>query len=189
MTIGKNLNLKASRVIGQPIKNQSHFAMIEKSALEDMSGLIQKTPHAARLLVLLIKQLESGSGGVVVVSRATLKELLKVSLPTVDRAIKVLTEEGWVQRMRVGGAYALAVNERVAWVGDRTHIQHAVFSATVIASRAEQDAIALNPPKSKVIPITKEREQVIQVGEGNPPPVQSSFESMPASISLKTENF
>jgi len=91
-------------------------------------------------------------------------------------------DEGWVQRMRIGGAYALAVNDRVAWVGDRSQLKHAVFSATVIASRAEQDAIGLNPPAAKPIPIINEGEGVISYGEGAPPPVQTGFYEAPPVI-------
>ena len=80
-------------------------------------------------------------------------EILNCSMPTVERALRILIGEGWVQRIKIGGAHALAINHRVAWVGQRGDIQHAVFGATVIASRSEQDAISLAPPPIRPIPV------------------------------------
>ena len=145
------------------------FSMIEKQALADMDSLIHEEPTAARLLVNLVRLTEPGSGGVVIVSRATLAKILKVSDPTIGRAIRVLTSGNWVQRMRVGGAYALAVNKSVAWTGPRGQMEHAVFGATVIASRNEQDEKALSSPDLRRIPSAYQGEGLITTGEATPP--------------------
>ena len=80
--------------------------------------------------------------------------------------------EGVVQRIRIGSAPALAINSRVAWVGPRGDLSHAVFSATVIASRAEQDAIALAPPQMRRIPTIRRGEEPLLDGPGQEPPSQ-----------------
>lgn len=145
------------------------FSMIEKQALLDMDMLIAKEPTAARVLNHLIRLTEPGSGGVVVISRATLGRMLRVSDPTVGRAIRVLVAGNWIQRMRVGGAYALAVNKSVAWTGPRGQMEHAVFTATVVAARNEQDADALASPDLRRVPSAFPGEVVLPVGEGKPP--------------------
>jgi hypothetical protein len=168
----KSVTLKPTQTKGRPITQHAHFAMVELAALEGLGGLIPRAPKAAQLLVSLIRHMSPGSGGVVVVSRETMREILVCSMPTVERALRLLMDEGWVQRIRVGGAHALAINHRVAWIGDRGEIQHAVFGATVIASRSEQDAIALNPPPIRRVPIVRPGEDVLAVGQGEDPPSQ-----------------
>ena len=142
--------------------------MVEKQALHNLDNLMRQDMNAARLIVSLIRLLEPGSGGVIVISRKTIQELLDVSPSTVARCLRTLSSGGWVQRMRVGGAYALAVNKTVAWVGPRGEMDRAVFSATVVASRSEQDEAALNPPVLKQFPITQLDESVLPTGEANP---------------------
>ncbi len=144
------------------------FSMIEKQALFDMDVLIAKEPTAARVLTHLIRLTEPGSGGVVIISRATLGKMLQVSDPTVGRAIRVLVEGNWIQRMRVGGAYALAVNKSVAWTGPRGQMEHAVFTATVVAARDEQDADALASPDLRRVPAAYQGEGLISIGEAMP---------------------
>lgn len=163
-----SMMLKASQMMGRPIT----WAQVQLDALEDLQGLMRRAPKAAELIVVLISRLQPGSGGVVVASRETLRELLDCSMPTVERALRLLISEGWVQRMRIGSAHALAINERVAWVGPRQDLQHAVFSATVIASRSEQDAAALNPPPARRVPMVEPGERVLPAGPGLKPPSQ-----------------
>lgn len=174
----KSLSLKASQKMEGPITQNAHFAMVELAALEGLSALIHRAPKAAQLIVTLIRRMNPGSGGVVVVSRETMRELLDCSMPTVDRALKLLMEEGWVQRIRIGGANALAINRRVAWMGSRGEIQHAVFDATVIASRSEQDALALTPPPMRHVPIMQAGETLIPTGAGEDPPSQPVLTGM-----------
>ena len=162
------------------------FSMIEKQALLDMDQLIAKEPTAARILNHLIRLTEPGSGGVVIVSRATLGKMLRVSDPTVGRAIRVLVEGSWIQRMRVGGAYALAVNRSVAWTGPRGEMEHAVFHAVVVASRDEQTADALASPNLRRVPTIAPGEQIIAVGSVEPP-AQELIPGTEPAITVSTD--
>jgi hypothetical protein len=173
-----DLTLKPSRKKPLQVTGHAHFAMVELRALESMDGLIKRAPPAARLLVLLVRHLAPGGAGAVVVSRTTMMELLGVSMPTVERALRLLIEEGWVQRLRIGGANALAINNRVAWVGKRGQLRHAVFEATVIASRTEQDAMALNPPPARHVPTVRDGEIPLAVGPGTDPPQQIGLDGI-----------
>ena len=88
----KPLTLKATRMTGQPITDRSHFAMVELLALEGLGNLISRAPKAAELVVALIRRMQAGSSGVVVCSRETMRELLGCSMPTVERALRLLIE-------------------------------------------------------------------------------------------------
>lgn len=84
--------------------------------------------------------------------------------------------------MKIGGASALAINSRIAWVGDRGDLPMAVFSATVIATRKEQDEIALNPQPLKNIPVLYPGEEPLMVGPGEDPPSQPELECIPPLV-------
>jgi len=168
----QNIRLKAQR--GTNLQDvvapgPTTFAMVEKQALANLDSLITEDAHAARLIVSLVRLLEPHGGGVVVISNKAIEELLGVSRSTAMRALRTLKEGQWVQRIRVGGANALAINKSVAWVGPRGNIQHAVFQATVIASRSEQDAATLEGRKPKELPAVRVGEMPLQIGELTPP--------------------
>ena len=48
-------------------------------------------------------------------------------------------------------------------------MEHAVFNATVIASRSEQDAAGINPGELKQLPMAPPGEVVLPVGQTEPP--------------------
>lgn len=176
-----DMKARLKTTIGAPISKvvqpgPAHFAMIEKSALYNLDQLMGVDMQAARIVISLIRLMEPGSGGVVVASNKALQELLGVSESTVARAMRTLIKGHWVQRIRIGGAYALAVNKEVAWVGPRGQIDHAVFQATVIAARSEQDEAALNPGKLRQIPMAHPNEAVLAVGQEPDPPSQGLIE-------------
>jgi hypothetical protein len=183
MPKAKAVKLKATQTMGRPIT----WAQIQMDALEELQGLTRRAPKAAELMLALIRCMQPGSGGVVVASRETMRELLGASMPTVERALRVLIGEGWVQRIRIGSAHALAINERVAWVGPRGDLPHAVFSATVIASRAEQDAMALSPPPMRRVPIVGPGEHALPVGDGLPPPSQPDLSGVEPVVAITGE--
>ena len=162
--------------------------MVEKTALHNLEQLMQEDMQAARLIVSLIRLMEPGSGGVVVASNKTLQSLLGISESTVARALRTLTKGRWVQRIRIGGAYALSINRTVAWVGPRGDLEHAVFAATVVASREEQDALALDPGELRQIPMAHPGELVLPAGDEPPPPSQPGLSGMePAVARTRTQ--
>ena len=182
-TKSSRVQLKASHMTGRPIV----WAQLSLAASEDLRGLIDRQPKAAQHILALIEQMQPGSGGIVVASRTAMAELIGASLPTVDRALRLLADEGWLQRMRIGGAFALAINHRVAWVGPRGDIQHAAFGATVIASRSEQDAQALNPPPMRTVPMLRAGELPLVVGPGQIPPSQPELVGVPPVAAIQPD--
>lgn len=176
--------LKASQMMRRPIT----WAQLSLEASEDLRGLIGREPKAAQLMLALIERMVPGGGGVVVASRTTMGELIGASVPTVTRALRVLVAEGWVQRIRIGGAPALAINSRVAWVGPRGDLPHAVFAATVIASRSEQDAIALEPPPIRHVPTIRRGEEPLMLGPGLEPPSQPDLDGVPPVVATQPDH-
>lgn len=136
-----------------PPNRQMTWVQMEKGALLAISRLAAENLPAAQLMLTIVNQLESNTGGIVVASRQALCELTGFSIRTFHRAVKPLVEQQWVQRVRVGNAFAFAVNTQIAWIGNREKLPHARFTATVIASRSEQDRWGLEPIEHPPIPI------------------------------------
>lgn len=175
--------LKASTMKGSAIT----WAQLNLAASEDLRGLMRRNRYAAELVLALIEHMQPGAAGVVVVSRQTMMEILECSMPTVERALRILISEGWVQRIKIGGAHALAINHRVAWVGPRGEISRAVFGATVIASRSEQDALSLAPPPIRPIPVMRRGEVPLMDGPGQEPPSQPELVGVDPMVAYQAE--
>jgi hypothetical protein len=161
-----------------------NFAMVEKEALHNLDTLMATDVQAARLIVHLVRLMEPGDSGVVVVSRKALEEIMGVSESTVVRATNTLARGNWVHRIKVGSAWAFAINSSVAWVGDRQGSERAVFRATVVTSKREQDAAGLSTMPVKRIPIMKPNELPIPSGREPDPPVQKMLEGLEPALNL-----
>lgn len=172
--------------IGEP--GIGTFAMVSDEGLAQLDLLIKDYPQAARLLTKLVRYLPAGAGGVVVMSRQTICELMECSLSSAGRSISVLKTGGWIQPMRVSGAYAFAINARVAWRGDRSGIQHAVFYATVVASSSEQDVGFDADITPRTVPILRVGEEVIESKPLAKPPSQMRINGTDPSIQVDSES-
>ena len=175
--MASGVRLKATQMTGRPIT----WAQINLEASEDLRGLMRRNRWAAELVLALIERMEPGGGGVVVCSRETMRELLGCSMPTVERALRVIVEEGWAQRIRIGGAHALAINSRVAWVGPRGDLAHAVFSATVIASRSSARLHRTEPSPPATHPRDADRRGGFTAGPWSRATSQPDLDGIPRS--------
>lgn len=144
--------------------------------------------RAAAVLHVLVGHMQPGNNAVVA-SRATLAGLLGVSEATVKRAIGDLRDGLWIEVVQLGGkggVNAYVVNSRVAWASPRDQIGTALFSATVIAARTEQDEFGAEPLRQ--LPILRPGELAIPAGPGLDPPSQPSLDGLPpASLELRED--
>jgi hypothetical protein len=62
-----------------------------------------------------------------------------------------------------------------------------VFAATVIASRSEQDAIALNPPPLRQVPVMRRGEIPLMQGPGQEPPSQPELDGIPPLVAYQVD--
>lgn len=154
------------------------WVQTERAAHEAWAGLIGRQPRAAALLHLLVANMDRS--GALVASQATLANLMGVSVATVKRALIVLSDECWVDVVRVGsergGVNAYVVNRRVAWADKRENQRYASFDARILVSESEQDAPARDDlPPLRQMPSLSPGDMQLPHGEGLPPPVQPSL--------------
>lgn len=130
-----------------------HFVQVQRSALKSLRDLSRKNPRAAELVMWMAETMDRR--GALVASRKTMGRALGVSEATVKRALKVLVDERWVQRISLGAGTvsAYAVNARVAWAGSREKLTRlAYFQASVVAHLDDQDETALLDDPLKTMP-------------------------------------
>jgi DNA-binding transcriptional MocR family regulator len=166
--------------LGMPAPaNSGSWVQTDRKAHEAWAHLISRKPRAAELLHHLVAQM--GQQNAVVVSQKVLAQLMGKSLDTVQRALRVLEEEKWIQVVKMNGPGTVAayvVNDRVAWGQKRDQLYLSAFSATVIADRADQDALALEGTDLKRIPVLYPGERQLPTGPGEDPPSQPSIPDM-----------
>ena len=161
----------------------------ERAAHEAWAKLISEAPKAAQLMHLLVARI--GENNAVVISQKNLIRLMGASRPTVQRAVKKLRDDLWIEVRQIGDrgtTNAYVVNDRVAWLGRRDGIRYSLFSAAVVISDDEQpDAAELDHQEPlRQIPSIGRGEQQLPTGPGLPPPSEPTFPGMEVDLPAKT---
>lgn len=136
---------------------------------------------ASRVMHLLLARMSDHNA--VVVSQKTLAELLHCDARTVRRAIAMLRSHNWIDVCQIGDrgtVNAYVINDRVAWHGAREGARYSLFSATVVASEAEQPdqgKLANRAPLHR-LPRMFPGEQQLPSGDGLPPPSEPTLPGM-----------
>lgn len=154
------------------------WVQTERKAHEAWARLISRKPRAAELLHHLVAQM--GDQNAVVIPQKVLAQLMGRSLPTVERAVRDLVAERWIQVVRLGKGKeaAYVVNDRVAWGQPRDQLRLSVFSATVVADLEDQDTTSLDHAELRRIPTLFPGERQLPSGDGEPPPSQPSLDGL-----------
>lgn len=161
----------------------------ERAAHEAWAKLIAEAPKAAQLMHLLVARI--GENNAVVISQKNLIRLMGASRPTVQRAVKKLRDDLWIEVRQIGDrgtTNAYVVNDRVAWLGRRDGIRYSLFSAAVVISDDEQpDAAELDRQEPlRQIPSIGRGEQQLPTGPGLPPPSEPTFPGMEVDLPAKS---
>jgi dihydroxyacetone kinase DhaKLM complex PTS-EIIA-like component DhaM len=165
--------------VGVSTKHRTRdWVQTERQAHEAWASLISRKPRAAELLHHLVAQMNKQNA--VVVAQSTLAQLMGRSIDTVQRAISVLVAERWIQVVHIGKGKeaAYVVNDRVAWSDRRDKLCLSSFSATVVASIADQETATLDHAALRRIPTLYPGEQQLPSGPGEEPPSQPSIPGM-----------
>jgi hypothetical protein len=175
--------------VGIPARNKpGHWVQTERKAHEAWAGLIARKPRAAELLHHLVAQM--GHQNAVVIPQAVLAKLMNRSVDTVQRAVKDLVAERWIQVVRLGRGKeaAYVVNDRVAWGQPRDQLRLSVFSASVVADFDDQEEALLGHGDLRRIPTLYPGEQQLPSGPGEEPPSQPAFPGFEPDLPAITEH-
>lgn len=166
-------------------KHRGQWVQTERAAHEAWALLTRKSALAAQIMHLLVARV--GDHNAVVISQGTLAALTGASRRGVQKALKVLTEDRWIELRQIGDRGTInahVINDRVAWSGKRDGIRYSLFSAAVVLSDDEQpDRAELgNQQPLRKVPSLYGGEQQLPSGEGLPPPSEPSLPGMEPNI-------
>ena len=163
--------------VGSPT---GHWVQVERKAMELWGDLTARKPRAGQLLLILVARM--GDRNAVGISQKTIAKLMRCSVDTVQRAVRDLTEENYVQVIRMNGPGTVAayvVNDRVAWGQPRDELRLSVFSATLVADAADQPQSVIDDTRPlKSLPRLFPTERQLPTGDGLPPPSEPSLPGM-----------
>jgi hypothetical protein len=166
--------------IGAPAAPKyGQWVQTERKAHEAWANLLTRKPRAGILLHILVAHM--GHQNAVVISQKTLAKLMNVTDRTVRTAVSDLVAERWIQVLKLNGpgsVSAYVVNDRVAWGQPRGELVLSVFSAAVVADKADQDPATMDSTGLRRIPILYPGEQQLPAGLGEPPPSQTILDGM-----------
>lgn len=155
------------------------WVQTERKAHEAWAHLIARKPRAAELLHHLVAQMAHQNA--VVIPQKILAQLMGRSIDTVQRALRDLEAERWIQIVKMNGPGTVAayvVNDRVAWGQAREQLRLSVFSATVVADISDQDTATLEHSDLRRIPTLYPGEQQLPTGQSGEPPSQPNIPTM-----------
>jgi hypothetical protein len=166
-----NTTVKSSNVIKPDVKD---FVQYTRGYLKHQRELARRSPAAWQVFTLLTERMNKGNA--VVISQATMAEILGYTRTTINSAVKLLEKECWLQVVKIGQANAYVINNKVVW-RDRSGKRYATFSADVIASESEQlngiekwDNVEL-----RHVPVLMPGELALVSDEDLPPPDQKDL--------------
>lgn len=191
----EHVNLAAWSVMGSQLSKvgsarpanstASTWVQTERSTHEAWGRLTMRSPRAASMAHFLAANMERN--GALVASYATLAKITGMSVATVRRAIDDLKADRWIEVVQIGGkggANAFVVNERVAWAMGRDQKHMAVFSATILADRGEQQQLDTTPLRR--IPVLQRGEMQLPTGPGEEPPSQPALDGFEPDLPALT---
>jgi hypothetical protein len=177
-----------SQIGVQAIHKPGQWVQTERKAHEAWAGLIARKPRAAELLHHLVAQM--GHQNAVVVPQKVLAKMMGRSIDTVQRALRDLEAERWIQIVKMNGPGTVAayvVNDRVAWGQPRDQLRLSVFSATVVADAEDQDPLTLEHGDLRRIPTLYPGERQLPSGPGEAPPSQPAIPGMELDLPALSE--
>jgi len=169
--------------------SMGHWVQVERKALELWGDLTARKPRAGQLLLILVGRM--GDRNAVGISQKTIAKLMGCSVDTVQRAVRDLAEENYVQVVRMNGPGTVAayvVNDRVAWGQPRDELRLSVFSATLVADAADQPESVINDTRPlKKLPRMLPGERQLPTGDGLAPPSEPSLPGMEHNLPALSE--
>jgi len=160
---------------------RGHWVQTERAAHEAWAALTRKSALAAQIMHLLVARV--GDHNAVVISQGNLAKLTGASRRGVQKALKVLIDDRWLELRQIGDrgtTNAHILNDRVVWTGKRDGIRYSLFSAMVVVSDDEQpDSNTLDQlDPLRRLPSLYPGEMQLPSGDGLPPPSEPSLPGM-----------
>ena len=153
------------------------FVQVSRADMRAIAELGAKNSIALKLLMTFAQTMDRQNA--VMISFKAMEEIMGKSRPTLDRAIRLLKEDNWLQVVKVGTANAYVLNSAVFWTDSNDKRSMTNFTARIVTTLNEQDMDLRknrNVRSKRTPTIVPNGERVILDTEPLPPPDQQDLD-------------
>ena len=147
--------------------NHNKFLQIDKKAIAELRKLMVQHVGACNVLMMLAEKMNRQNA--IVMSYDAMMKMTGYSKSSITKAIAVLKKGQWIEVIKIGTANAYRINSRAFWqsYGD---LKYTSFLVEIIAFSDEQPKGVVDcKTKLKTFPVIEVDEEVILVGQDEPP--------------------
>ena len=116
-------------------RENKNFVMFYRDFMDEVADMAGENITAYRLFMLLCKHMDGGNA--LIISMTALTELMGLSRQTISKAVKYLSNKGWICVMKSGTSNVYIVNPQVAWTSYASQKSACKFRANVILCGSE----------------------------------------------------
>lgn len=155
-------------------KDPADFAMLTRGYIRDIRELSRRSPCAFQVFMLLTERMNKTNA--IVISQATLCQILSYGRTAIHNAIRLLESERWLQIVKIGTANGYVINSKVVW-RDHSGKRYASFYAEVVVSESDQGRPVEDWDNVELrhVPVLQAGEKVMDDGADLPPPDQKDL--------------
>lgn len=123
-------------------RENKNFVMFYRNFMDEIANMAGENITAYRLFMLLCKHMDGGNA--LIISMTALTELMGLSRQTISKAVKYLSNKGWICVMKSGTSNVYVVNPEVAWTSYASQKASCKFKANVILCGSENSEFLNN---------------------------------------------
>jgi biotin operon repressor len=171
----------------KPIRpDERDFVQYTRGYLKDQRSMARRSPAAWQVFTLLVERMNKGNA--LVISQATMAQILGYTRTTINSAVKLLEAEHWLQVVKIGQANGYLINSKVVW-RDHSGKRYGTFNAQVVVSEDEQSRPVEDWENIELrhVPVLRNGEIPVLTDEDLPPPDQREL-LPPDSIEFPKSN-
>lgn len=116
-------------------EKNTDFVQLYRQNIPTMRELMIKSPFASHLLMFILEHMDNRNS--LACSYDVFIEYFGKSRSTVQRAIKVLREQGFVAVFKIGNSNVYTVNPDLAWTDKRTNKKFSKYDGNILVSKKE----------------------------------------------------
>lgn len=118
-------------------KNRNFYMVFKAGGSQALRGLMKKSTNAAMLFLYLAENIDKSNA--IVATGRVLSEELNIHETAISRAIKILVDERYVDRLKTGNTNIFVLNPKIIWSSWANGKDRCWFDNTkVLFSKAEQ---------------------------------------------------
>lgn len=153
----KGINFMKTKNQLDKTKNDD-FVMFFREHMPELRWLSIENTTAYNIFMFLCEHMDRSNG--LICPSSILEDYFNVSKRTVQRAIKYLSDNGFICIMKVGTSNAYIVNPSIAWTSKKDGIEYCQFNGTFLIDRKQNLDYSLEAQRTKIKNYTKRAQQV-----------------------------